>query len=167
MPTNLYGPGDNYHPTRSHVIPGLIRRFHEAKQAGLQEVVVWGSGTPRREFMHADDMAEACVRLMLLEETRWRPLTASDRNHGEAPLVNIGTGEDLTIAELAGLIATVVGYTGRIAFDASKPDGTLRKLMSSEKLHGLVGRQARPLAQGLAQAYADFLAQPANGFTPP
>jgi GDP-L-fucose synthase len=167
MPTNLYGPGDNYHSSQSHVIPGLIRRFHEAKQAGLQEVMVWGSGMPRREFMHADDMAEACVRLMLLEETRWRPLTASDRNHGDAPLVNIGTGEDLTIAELARLIAAVVGYQGRIAFDASKPDGTLRKLMSSDKLYRLVGRQARPLVQGLAQAYVDFLEHPANGSTTP
>jgi len=167
MPTNLYGPGDNYHPTQSHVIPGLIRRFHEAKQAGVREVVVWGSGTPRREFMHADDMAEACVRLMLLEEARWRPLTAGDRNHGEAPLVNIGTGEDLTIAELARLIAAVVGYEGRIGFDAGKPEGTLRKLMSSEKLHGLVGREARPLAEGLAQAYADFLEQQPEGPTPP
>jgi len=157
MPTNLYGPGDNYHPTQSHVIPGLIRRFHEARQAALPEVEVWGSGTPRREFMHADDMAEACVRLMLLDEPRWQTLTASERNHGEAPLVNVGTGSDLSIAELAGLIATVVGYKGAIRFDATKPDGTMRKLMSSDKLHALVGRVARPLEEGLKQAYADFL----------
>lgn len=156
MPTNLYGPGDNYHPTQSHVIPGLIRRFHEAKLADRQEVEVWGSGTPRREFMHADDMADACVRLMLIDEARWQALTASERNHGEAPLVNVGTGSDLSIAELAGLIAKVVGYRGQIRFDASKPDGTMRKLMSSDKLHALVGRVARPLEEGLAQAYADF-----------
>jgi len=157
MPTNLYGPGDNYHPTQSHVIPGLIRRFHEAKLAAHNEVVVWGSGAPRREFMHADDMAKACVQLMMLDEQRWQALTASDRNHGEAPLVNVGTGSDLRIAELATLIARVVGFPGQIRFDPSKPDGTMRKLMSSDKLHALVGQTARPLEEGLAQAYADFL----------
>jgi GDP-L-fucose synthase len=156
MPTNLYGTGDNYHPTHSHVIPGLIRRFHEAKQARSSEVLVWGSGSPRREFMHADDMACACIHLLELQEPIWQSLIAADRNDGEAPLVNIGVGEDITIRELAALIAEIVGYKGIIRFDASKPDGTPRKLMSSEKLGQLFAGKPRSLAMGLEQTYREY-----------
>ena len=158
MPTNLYGTGDNYHPTQSHVIPGLLRRFHEAKVNGQASVTVWGSGRPRREFMHADDMAAACVQLMLLPEGQWQALLAADRNDGEAPLVNIGVGEDVTIAELAQLIASVVGFQGSIDFDASKPDGTPQKLMSIQKLLRYYPLKARSLHQGLVQTYQEFLA---------
>jgi GDP-L-fucose synthase len=156
MPTNLYGPGDNYHQTNSHVIPALIRRFHEAKLSGQDQVLVWGSGQPRREFMHVDDMAAACVGLLQLEQSRWLSLTAHDRNEGEAPLVNIGTGEDLSIRELAHCIAGVVGFQGRIGFDASKPDGTMRKLMSNDKLKSLIQIKPRTLEQGLIQVYRDY-----------
>jgi GDP-L-fucose synthase len=156
MPTNLYGTGDNYHPTHSHVIPGLIRRFHEAKQARSSEVLVWGSGSPRREFMHADDMACACIHLLELQEPIWQSLIAADRNDGEAPLVNIGVGEDITIRELAALIAEIVGYKGIIRFDASKPDGTPRKLMSSDKLGQLFAGKPRSLAKGLEQTYREY-----------
>jgi GDP-L-fucose synthase len=157
MPTNLYGPGDNYHPTNSHVIPALIRRFHEAKLIDQDEVLVWGSGKPRREFMHADDMAAACVGLLHLEQSRWLSLTAHDRNVGEAPLVNIGTGEDLSIRELAHSIASVVGFHGRIAFDTSKPDGTMRKLMSNDKLKSLIEINPRPLKVGLREVYQNYM----------
>lgn len=156
MPTNLYGPGDNYHPENSHVIPGLIRRFHEAKRFGIPKVTVWGSGTPRREFMHADDMAAACVHLMLLDDLQWTSLIAADRNDGEPPVVNVGVGEDLTIAELATLIAEVVGFTGLIDFDRSRPDGTLRKLMSNKKLSSIYTFKPRSLRLGLEQTYRIF-----------
>ena len=159
MPTNLYGRGDNYHPTNSHVIPGLIRRFHEAKKASAKVVTVWGTGTPRREFMNADDMADACVHIMSLPDNVYQPLLAADRNDGLPPTINIGVGEDLTIAELAGMIADAVGYHGRVEFDATKPDGTPRKLLDSSRLNGLGWRPKIPLASGLANAYADFLAQ--------
>lgn len=159
MPTNLYGRGDNYHPTNSHVIPALIRRFHEAKVAGAPVVTVWGTGTPRREFMNADDMADACVHIMSLPEEKFAPLLAADRNDGLPPVINIGVGDDLTIAELATLVATAVGYQGKIAFDSSKPDGTPRKLLDSGRLHGLGWRATTSLTDGLASAYKDFLAQ--------
>jgi len=159
MPTNLYGRGDNYHPTNSHVIPALIRRFHEGKVARAPTVTVWGSGTPRREFMHADDMADACVHIMSLPENQFRSLLASDRNDGMPPIVNIGVGEDLTIAELATLVAAAVGYKGGVAFDSSKPDGTPRKLLDSSRLHGLGWRAKTSLEEGLASAYKDFIAQ--------
>ena len=129
MPTNLYGPGDNYHPENSHVIPALIRRFHEARLAGAPSVTVWGTGTPRREFMYSEDMADACVHLMNLPDDQFKPLLAADRNDGLPPLVNIGVGEDVTIRELAETVKAAVGYAGTIAFDAGKPDGTPRKLM--------------------------------------
>jgi GDP-L-fucose synthase len=158
MPTNLYGTGDNYHPTQSHVIPGLLRRFHEAKRARLDTVTVWGSGKPRREFMHADDMAAACVHLMQLPEASWVSLLAADRHDGEAPLVNIGVGEDLTIAALGQLIAKVVGYEGQIAWDTSKPDGTPQKLLAIDKLRSFYPGKARSLIDGLTQTYAEFLA---------
>jgi GDP-L-fucose synthase len=159
MPTNLYGRGDNYHPTNSHVIPALIRRFHEAKVARAPTVTVWGSGTPRREFMHADDMAAACVHIMSLPEKQFRPLLAADRNEGLPPIINIGVGCDISIAELATKIANAVGYKGSVAFDSSKPDGTPRKLLDSGRLHNLGWRAVISLEDGLVSAYEDFLAQ--------
>jgi GDP-L-fucose synthase len=159
MPTNLYGPGDNYHPENSHVIPGLIRRFHEAKLNNASNVTIWGSGEPRREFMHADDMAAACVHLLLLEESDWASLIASDRNDGEPPVINIGVGQDLSIAELGRLIAEIVGFTGEIKFDKTKPDGTFRKLMSIEKLNSFYPNEPRSLRIGLEQTYGLFRTQ--------
>jgi GDP-L-fucose synthase len=161
MPTNLYGPGDNYHPTHSHVIPALLRKFHEARLRGDSSVTVWGSGTPRREFLYSDDMADACVHLMNLPNEKFSALLGSDEattGRFEPPLVNIGVGHDVTIAELAALIASVVGYSGSIQYDASKPDGTPRKLMDVGLLHntGWVARTG--LAQGLKSAYAEFVA---------
>jgi GDP-L-fucose synthase len=161
MPTNLYGPGDNYHPTHSHVIPALLRKFHEAKVAAAPSVTVWGSGTPRREFLHSDDMADACVFLMQLPDARYATLLGSDETVSgrfEPPLVNIGVGHDLTIAELAALVARVVGYHGHIVYDTSKPDGTPRKLMDVSRLQA-AGWQARTgLEDGLRAAYAEFVA---------
>lgn len=159
MPTNLYGPGDNYHPENSHVIPALIRRFHEARLAGAPSVTVWGTGTPRREFMYSEDMADACVHLMNLPDDGFKPLLAADRNDGLPPLVNIGVGEDVTIRELAETVKAAVGYAGTIAFDAGKPDGTPRKLMDVSRLAALGWRAGTPLANGIARAYADFLAR--------
>ena len=158
MPTNLYGPGDNYHPENSHVIPALIRKFHEAKTSNSPTVTVWGTGTPRREFLYSEDMADACVFLMNLPDSQFVPLLAADRNDGLPPLVNLGVGKDLTIAELAKLIGEVVGYSGKIVFDPSKPDGTPRKLLDVARLHGLGWRAATGLGDGLKQAYGDFLA---------
>ncbi|WP_109695544.1 GDP-L-fucose synthase [Chitinophaga deserti] len=143
MPTNLYGIGDNYHPENSHVLPALIRRFHEAKQAGKDAVTVWGSGTPKREFLYADDLAEACVFLM--------------EQYNGRELVNIGAGEDLSIRELAETVRDVVCYEGDIIFDTTKPDGTPRKLMDVSKLHSLGWKHRTELRQGIAQAYGDFL----------
>jgi GDP-L-fucose synthase len=156
MPTNLYGPGDNYHPENSHVIPALIRRFHEAKSKKAPSVTIWGTGTPRREFMYVDDMADACVYLMNLSEASYRPLLAADRNDGLPPVINIGVGEDVTIAEVAAEIARTVGFAGRIEYDASKPDGTPRKLMDSQRLNDLGWRAKTSLEDGLALAYEDF-----------
>ena len=162
MPTNLYGPGDNYHPTNSHVIPALLRKFHEATAAGAAQVTVWGTGTPRREFLFSDDMADACVFLMGLSDERYAPLLGSDESvtgRFEPPLVNIGVGEDVTIAELAALVARVVGFEGAIVYDSSKPDGTPRKLMDVGLLKA-AGWQARTgLEAGLRVAYAEFAAQ--------
>lgn len=162
MPTNLYGPGDNYHPTHSHVIPALIRKFHEAKQQGRRSVTVWGTGTPRREFLYSDDMADACVFLMNLPDERWQALLGSDESKTgrfEPPLVNIGVGEDLTIAELARAVAGVVGFDGDIVYDSSKPDGTPRKLMDVTRLAQAGWRARTPLAEGLRHAYDEFLAR--------
>lgn len=156
MPTNLYGFNDNYHPENSHVIPGLLRRFHEAKTADAPTVTIWGTGTPRREFMFADDMADACVHLMSLPDREYQPLLASDRNDGLPPVVNIGVGYDITIEELARVIAATVGYLGRILFDPLKPDGTPRKVMDSNRLHSLGWRATTKLEDGLARTYADF-----------
>jgi GDP-L-fucose synthase len=159
MPTNLYGQGDNYHPTKSHVIPGLIRRFHEAKVANAPSVTIWGTGKPRREFLNADDMAEACVQVMALDDARFRPLLAGDRNDGLPPILNIGAGDDLTIAELAALIGETVGFAGRIEYDASKPDGTPRKLLDSTRINKLGWRPTIDLRSGLLEAYQDFKRQ--------
>ena len=159
MPTNLYGPGDNYHAENSHVIPALIRRFHEAKMNRAPSVTIWGTGTPRREFMYVDDMADACVHLMELPDDLYRPLLASDRNDGLAPVVNIGVGEDMTIAELAHAIALTVGYEGNIVFDPTKPDGTPRKLLDCRRLNGLGWWASTTLTRGLVAAYEDFKAQ--------
>lgn len=159
MPTNLYGPGDNYHPQNSHVIPALIRKFHEAKTSGAPTVTVWGTGMPKREFMYSEDMADACVYLMGLPDAQFVPLLGQERNDGLSPLVNIGVGEDLSIAELAGLIREVTGYQGAMVFDASKPDGTPRKLMDVRRLAALGYTAKTELKVGLATAYQDFLTQ--------
>jgi GDP-L-fucose synthase len=161
MPTNLYGPGDNYHPTHSHVIPALLRKFHEAKLRGQDTVFVWGTGTPRREFMYSDDMADACVFLMRLPDEGFDSLLGSDESVSgrfEPPLVNIGTGQDVTIAELAALIASVVGYAGRIEYDPSKPDGTPRKLLDVGRLAAAGWQAQTALADGLRSAYVEFAA---------
>jgi GDP-L-fucose synthase len=152
MPTNRYGPNDNFHPENSHVIPALIRRFHEAVAAGRDEVVIWGSGTPMREFLHVDDMAAASVHVMELEEERYRAVTDPMLSH-----INVGTGVDCTIRELAETVAQVTGYRGRIVFDTTKPDGTARKLMDVEKLRKLGWSATIPLNEGLAQSYRWFL----------
>ena len=162
MPTNLYGPGDNYHPTLSHVIPALIRKFHEAKIAGAGTVTVWGTGSPRREFLFSDDMADACVFLMRLPDAEFDPLLGSDESESgrfEPPLVNIGCGEDVSIAELAAMVARVVGYSGGIVYDTSKPDGTPRKLMSVDRLHKAGWRAKVGLEEGLAVAYRELVEQ--------
>lgn len=143
MPTNLYGYGDNYDLNNSHVLPALIRKMHEAKEANAAEMQVWGSGTPKREFLFADDLAEACSFLM--------------ENYDEATLINIGTGEDLSIGELAKLIQQIVGFKGNIVFDASKPDGTPRKLMDVTRLHDLGWKHRIELKEGIQLAYEDFL----------
>lgn len=156
MPTNLYGAGDNYHPENSHVIPAMIRKFHEAKVNNQPAVTVWGSGTPKREFLFSDDMAEACVFVLNLPNDILKPLLASDRNDGLPPLLNLGSGSDLTIAELANLVKDVVGFDGDIIFDATKPDGTMRKLMDSYRLNQLGWNVSTSLSTGLQLAYQDF-----------
>jgi GDP-L-fucose synthase len=151
MPTNLYGPGDNYHPENSHVIPALICRFHEAKINNAPSVTIWGTGTPKREFLYVDDMAAASVHVMNLPKTTYDPLTQPMLSH-----INVGCGYDITIKQLAEAIGKAVGYQGEITFDPSKPDGTPRKLMDSSRLKA-IGWQAKiGLEQGLQLAYADF-----------
>jgi len=143
MPTNLYGIGDNYHPDNSHVLPALIRRFHEAKEAKAKEVVLWGTGSPMREFLFADDLAEACVFLM--------------QNYNEKQFINIGTGIDLTIKDLAHLVKEIIGFEGEIVLDTTKPDGTPRKLMDVSRLHDLGWKHKTELKDGIRLAYYDFL----------
>lgn len=145
MPTNLYGIGDNYHPNNSHVLPALIRRFHEAKSNKDEEVIVWGTGTPKREFLYADDLAEACVYLM--------------KNYNEKELVNVGTGEDLTIKELAEIVKSIVGFEGKLSFDTTKPDGTPRKLMDVSKLNNFGWKYHTNIHEGIKNAYQDFLSK--------
>ncbi len=156
MPTNLYGPGDNYHPENSHVIPAMIRKFHEAKVSNQDAVTIWGTGTPKREFLYSDDMAEACIFMMNLNDEQFKPLLAADRNDGLPPLLNLGSGNDLTIAELANLIKEVVGFEGEIVLDSTKPDGTMRKLMDSARLNQLGWGVKMQLKDGLTSAYQDF-----------
>jgi GDP-L-fucose synthase len=160
MPTNLYGPGDNYHPENSHVIPALIRKFHEAKVNNSPTVTVWGTGTPRREFLYSDDMADACVYLMNLPDETFRTMLGSDEARTGVftpPLVNIGVGEDITIAQLAELVASATSYKGEIVFDQTKPDGTPRKLMDVSKLSNLGWHAGTGMNTGLRLAYLDFL----------
>jgi GDP-L-fucose synthase len=145
MPTNLYGPGDNYHPEYSHVVAALIRRFHEAKLSGVSNVVVWGTGAPRREFLYVDDMADACVHLM--------------KTYSALEMVNIGVGEDITIADFARLVAGAVGYTGSISYDASRPDGTPQKLLDVSRLTRLGWRARTSLQDGLRLAYQSYLSE--------
>lgn len=152
MPTNLYGYNDNYHPQNSHVLPALIRRFHEAKMQSKPEVVIWGTGSPKREFLFADDLADACYFLM--------------QNYNEEGLVNIGTGKDISIADLALLIKQIVGYKGKIEFDLTKPDGTPRKLMSVDKLREKGWTYKVKLQDGINLAYTDFLEKLENGAIP-
>jgi GDP-L-fucose synthase len=153
MPTNLYGPGDNYHPENSHVIPALIQRAHQHKIQNIPKLEVWGSGRPRREFLYSEDMADACVHLMQLSQDEFSQLFNDDT----PPLINIGSGADQTIAELAALVCSVVGYEGEIVFDASKPDGTMRKLMDSQKMYALGWGPKTSMRAGLQIAYADYL----------
>lgn len=152
MPTNLYGPGDNYHPENSHVIPALIRRAHEYKLRNESEFMVWGTGTPRREFLYCEDMANACVYLMTLPQAEYDFFLTETK----PPLVNIGTGEDISIAELAQTVCDVVGYTGKIVFDTSKPDGTMRKLLDVSLLNSRGWKAKVALKAGLEIAYEDF-----------
>lgn len=150
MPTNLYGYNDNYHSEHSHVLPALIRRFHEAKEQGLESVTIWGTGSPKREFLFADDLAEACYYLM--------------QNYDEPGLINIGTGEDISIRDLASLIKKIVGFEGDIKYDVSKPDGTPRKLMDVSKLHSKGWKHTIELEEGIKLAYQDFLAKQINNY---
>jgi GDP-L-fucose synthase len=143
MPTNLYGPGDNYHPEDSHVPAALVRRFHEAKINGAESVLVWGTGAPRREFLAVDDLADACVFVM--------------KSYSDFEFLNVGTGEDIPIAEFARLIAEVVGFRGKINFDTSRPDGAPRKLLDVSRINALGWRAATPLREGLQRMYADFV----------
>ena len=152
MPTNLYGPGDNYHPENSHVVPAMIRRFHEAKLAAAPSVAVWGTGIPRREFLYVDDMAAACVHVMNLDAASWKGATKPMQ-----ALLNVGFGSDVSIGELSHIVAEVVGYEGRIEYDKTKPDGAPRKLIDSSRLHRLGWKPKVHLRDGLAKAYADFL----------
>jgi GDP-L-fucose synthase len=154
MPTNLYGPGDNYDLETSHVLPALIRKMHEARATGQREVTLWGTGTPRREFLYSDDLAEACIFLMNLNRQTFDILVASEMI---APLINIGSGEDQTIRELAELVAQVVGFDGALNFDASKPDGTPRKLLDVSRLTALGWQPTTSLRDGLHSSYLDFL----------
>ncbi|OZA08770.1 MAG: GDP-fucose synthetase [Methylotenera sp. 17-45-7] len=156
MPTNLYGPGDNYHPDNSHVIPALIRKFHEAKLNNQPTVTIWGSGTPRREFLYSDDMAQACLFLMQLPDNQFMQLLAQDRNDGLPPVVNIGTGSDITISQLAEIIGSVVGYTGQLVFDHTKPDGTMRKMMDVSLINSLGWESSTYLHDGLVVAYENY-----------
>lgn len=152
MPTNLYGPGDNYHPENSHVIPGLLRRFHEAKESKADSVTIWGSGSPRREFLYVDDMADACIHIMNLDKSVYDQHTSPMLSH-----VNVGYGDDVTIAELGTLVAKTVGFHGSIEYDVTKPDGAPRKLVDSTRLNKLGWKATINLETGLKMAYEDFL----------
>lgn len=152
MPTNLYGPGDNFHPANSHVLPALIRRFHEAKEAGLEEVVIWGTGTPRREFLHVNDMADASLYVLDLPREIYDANTEPMQSH-----INVGCGSDVSIFELAQMVAQIVGFKGNISTDPSKPDGTMRKLMDVSRLSDMGWRARIDLEAGIKETYAWFL----------
>lgn len=152
MPTNLYGPGDNYHPEQSHVPAGLIRRMDEARRTGADSVVVWGTGTPRREFLYVDDLADACLHVL--------------RSYSDETALNVGVGADITIADFARTVAEVVGFRGKLVFDASRPDGTPRKLLDVSRINALGWTASTPLSEGLARAYADYLARRDAGLIP-
>jgi GDP-L-fucose synthase len=154
MPTNLYGPGDNYHPENSHVIPALLRRFHEAKVANAPSVAIWGTGTPRREFLYVDDMAAASIQVMNLPEAVFEQHTSPMQSH-----INVGSGADVTIAEVAQTIAQTIGFTGQIEFDATMPDGAPRKWMDSSRLNSMGWHAKVDLKHGLAAAYQDFMSK--------
>ena len=151
MPTNLYGPGDNYHSENSHVIPALIRKFHEAKDSNIPRVKIWGSGQPKREFLYVDDMADACIHVMNLDKSMYRQQTKPMLSH-----INVGTGQDLKIKKLAEIIAKVVGFKGKIEFDLMKPDGPKRKLMDSSRLNSLGWKSKIDLGQGIKESYKDY-----------
>ncbi len=155
MPTNLYGTNDNYDLNNSHVLPALIRKMHEAKQTGAKGVVVWGTGTPRREFLYSEDMADACIFLLEQAETKLQSLFNDDK----PPLVNIGCGEDLTIRELAELVAEVVGFKGSLTFDTGKPDGTMRKVMDVSRINAMGWKRTMPLKDGIVLSYQDMLSK--------
>tara|TARA_B110000483_G_C18148445_1_gene524436 strand:+ start:67 stop:1023 length:957 start_codon:yes stop_codon:yes gene_type:complete len=152
MPTNLYGPGDNYHPVNSHVIPGLLYRFHEAKINNLPKVTIWGTGTPKREFLYVDDMARASIHLMNIDKETYDKHTLSMCSH-----INVGSGNDLTIKELSAIIKEVVGFKGEIQFDSSKPDGNLRKFLDSEKIKKIGFKPETSLKEGLIKTYQDYI----------
>ena len=156
MPTNLYGTGDHYDLQTSHVLPALIRKTHEAIERGQKNLVVWGTGTPRREFLFSDDMADACIYLMNLSETQFESLISVPER---PPLINVGSGHDLTIRELASTVCAVLGYDGNLTFDSTKPDGTPRKLLDSSKLFGLGWKPSVPLRQGIQLAWDDYRVQ--------
>ena len=155
MPTNMYGPGDNYHPENSHVLPALIRRFHEAKTAGAKKVVCWGTGSPLREFLYSDDLAEACV--FLVENANYKDMAFTDDSGTVQSHINVGSGKEITIKELAETVKEVIGFDGEIAWDLSKPDGTLRKLMDSSRINALGWKPSVSLEEGIRYAYEDFL----------
>ena len=157
MPTNLYGPGDNFHPENSHVLPALIRRFHEAAASGAEEVVIWGTGTPWREFLHVDDMADASLFVFDLDKQTYEANVQPMLSH-----INVGFGEDVTIAQLAEIIAGVTGFRGRIVFDPSKPDGTMRKLMDSSRLNSMGWKAQISLTEGVKETYGWFLENQAD-----
>ncbi len=157
MPTNLYGPNDNFDLEKSHVLPALIRKFHEAKAAGSNSVVIWGSGTPKREFLHVDDLADACLFLMNLQEETYNSLLAPSPQSQAPALINIGSGDEVTIRELALIVKDVIGYAGELVFDSTKPDGTPRKLCDVSRLHGLGWRHKTGLEEGIKGVYRWYL----------
>ena len=157
MPTNLYGPGDNYHPENSHVIPGLIYRFHEAKTNNLESVTIWGTGAPKREFLFADDLAQASIHIMNLDKKFYDKQISSANSY-----INVGSGKELTIKELAETISEVIDFKGKITFDPSKPDGSLRKLLNSERINKLGFKPKTDLKDGLIKTYQDYIKACAN-----